>query len=277
MNHFEMDVRESLDRAIGVPRGRPLSSETRARIRRRRARSVAGVVLAGVVGLSAVVGTFFVLPRSSRGETPAGVPTSWPSVVQGDPGVEFATFPAQRFPIVGTKHVLSIGLVDGHPFRLLGLEGLGSTPCTEIAFADTGEVTGTCVESPSLQHRSGISAAFPGEAEILMTTGTGGSGVCTSCVGPQPPTVVMGFTTARIVSLRAILDDGTQINVPVLHWPNRTGAGAFLLFPPTPYLSGYLGGFDADGTLLAKAPFCGPEDPVTACGPSAVEQIAPIP
>ena len=122
---------------------------------------------------------------------------------------------------------------------------------------------------------------FPAESDLFMwTRAGGGAAVCTAidCSADLKRwTVVSGFVTDRVARLEVRLEDGSVHDVPVEAWPNAFGVGAFIFFPPSPYLVGDLLAYDIDGRLLSRAPLCGPDDVQEHCMVSPTEQIAPMP
>jgi hypothetical protein len=291
MNDLESRLRQSLAE-IGNVGARSMPGGTQRRIRARRV----GKAVAGLVSLSAfVVGVGLMVPRGTQGERPAGSDGDWPVVVVGNPDDAYVG-PSTNEHVVGDKHVLLSGTVNGSEFSFVGYQSAegaeqSPTPCLEVAGpaipgarlespgpyppgidATTGGVGGYCVPSTQIEEEIGW-PPFPDGTDVFMRTGAGGgSGVCDNCAG-QRSVVVTGFVTGRVARLEVRLEDGSVRDVPLATWPNDDGVGAFIFFPPTAYLVGDVLAYDGDGRLLARAPLCGPPDGGSGCDVSPTEQI----
>ena len=123
---------------------------------------------------------------------------------------------------------------------------------------ESGGVGGFCLarQVPAVQLEQGW-PDFPHGADLVMRP------------WGQDPIMYMGFATDRVARLGIRLADGTQADVDLLHFPNEWNHAAFAVFPPSS-VSGSLEAFDADGELLASAPFCREQ----GCMPST-NQVAP--
>jgi hypothetical protein len=181
--------------------------------------------------------------------------------------------------VVDKKYLLTSGTVDGREFSFVGYSQRTPEACLELA----GPATSDHLQSPG-----------PHPPGALATTG----GVGGYCVAEQIPATLLamgwpdfpnqadifmravgtytGFVTERVSSLQVHLSDGTVVDIPVLHFPNQWNYGAFIFFPPRIAISGDLEAFGADGSLLATAPLCGPNDGVHACDVSPTLQLVPV-
>jgi hypothetical protein len=302
MNGLESRLRQSLAENGNVgPRSMPGGTQVRIRARR------VGKAIAGLATMAAfVVGVGLLVPRGTQADRPAGpTGTDWPVVVVGDPEDAYVG-PSTNEHVVGDKHVLLSGTVDGSLFSFVGyqstetliLGGAGRSlpqPCVQIAgpsipnaslqspgpyppgaLATTGGVGGYCLSPPPTEEQMGW-PAFPDRADLFMRTGAGGgAGVCANCpAAGQRQIVVTGFVTGRVTRLEVQLEDGSVHAVPVETWTNDMQVGAFIFFPPSAYLVGDVVAYDTDGRLLARAPLCGPDDGKGGCDVSPTEQVAP--
>lgn len=294
MNDLESRMRQSFAE-IGNVGARSMPGGTQRGIRARRV----GKAIAGVATLSAfVVGVGLMVPRGTQGERPAGGSDGdWPVVVVGNPDDAYVG-PSTNEHVVGDKHVLLSGTVNGSEFSFVGYqsaEGAGQAPaaCLQLAGpaipgarlespgpyppgidATTGGVGGYCVPSTPIEVEIGW-PPFPDGTDVFMRTGAGGgSGVCDNCAG-QRSVVVTGFVTGRVARLEVRLEDGSVRDVPVETWPNDDRVGAFIFFPPSAYLVGDVLAYDGDGRLLARAPLCGPHDGGGGCDVSPTDQVVP--
>jgi hypothetical protein len=297
MNDLESRLRQSLTDNGNVGE-RPMPDGTKVRIRARKV----GKAIAGFATLAAfVVGVGFLVPRGTQADRPAG-PTGagWPVVVVGNPDDAYIG-PSMNEQVVGEKHLLLSGTVDGSEFSFVGYQstdvpGTGPSPCLEVAGpaipgatlespgpyppgieATTGGVGGYCVMPPSIESQMGW-PMFPTATDLFVRTTAGGrGGVCDNCqAGEKRWVVVTGFVSSRVARLEVRLEDGSVLDVPVRAWPNDDGVGAFIFFPPSAYLVGDVLAYDTDGQLLARAPLCGLDDGKGGCDVAPTEQIAPV-
>ena len=295
MNDLESRLRQSLAES-GNAGTRSMPPGTQGRIRMRRA----GKAVAGIATLSAfVLGIGLMVPRGTQSEGPAdGTGTDWPVVVVGNPDDAYVG-PSTNEHVVGDKHVLVSGTVDGSEFSFVGYqttegEGAGLSACIQVAGpaipgatlqspgpyppgidATTGGVSSYCVPSSSIESQIGW-PPFPDGTDLFMrTTAAGAGGVCDNCPpGEKRWVAVDGFVTGRVARLEVQLDDGSVHDVPVRTWPNDDGVEAFIFFPPSAYLVGDVLAYDVDGRLLARAPLCGPLQGDAGCDVSPTEQVA---
>jgi hypothetical protein len=301
MNDLESRLRQSLgDNGNVGPRSIPGGTQGRIRARR------AGKAIAGIATFAAfVLGVGLMVPRGTQGEGPAGVTgEDWPVVVVGNPDDAYVG-PSTNEHVVGDKHVLLSGSVDGSEFSFVGYQstqtfgasaGHGPWPCLQVAGpaipgatpespgpyppginATTGGVGGYCMPPASTYVQMGW-PPFPDAADLFVRTGAGGgAGVCDNCADSGKRWVVVtGFVTNRVVRLEVQLEDGSVHDVPVETWPNDEGVGAFIFFPPSAHLVGDILAYDTDGRLLARVPLCGPADSRNDCDVAPTEQIAPV-
>jgi hypothetical protein len=296
MNDLEGRLRQSLAENGNVgPRSMPGGTQVRIRARR------VGKAIAGIATLAAfVLGVGLLVPRGTQADRPAG-PTGadWPVVVVGNPDDGYIG-PSTNEQVVGEKHLLLSGTVDGSEFSFVGYQssdvsGTGPSPCLEVAGpatpgatpgspgpyppgieATTGGVSSYCVMPPSIESQMGW-PMFPAGTDLFMRTTAGGrGGVCDNCQGGETRRVVVtGFVSRRVAQLELRLEDGSVLDVPVRAWPNDDVVGGFIFFPPSAYLVGDVLAYDTDGRLLARAPLCGPDDGKGGCDVSPTEQIAP--
>jgi hypothetical protein len=256
--------------------------------------------MAGIATLAAfVLGVGLMVPRGTQSQGPAGgAGADWPVVVVGNPDDAYVG-PSTNEGVVGDKHVLLSGTVDGSEFSFVGYEstdgpGASPTPCIEVAGpaipgatqespgpyppgidATTGGVGGYCVMPSSIESQMGW-PPFPDGTDVFMRTTAGGAGgVCDNCQsGEKRWVVVTGFVTGRVARLEVRLEDGSVRDVPVRSWPNDNDVRAFIFFPPSAYLVGDVLAYDSDGRLLARASLCGPDDGKGGCDVAPTEQIA---
>jgi hypothetical protein len=297
MSDLEGRLRQRLAE-IGNVGARSMPDGTQRRIRARRA----GKTIAGIATLAAfVLGVGLMVPRGTQSDGPAGgTGGHWQVIVIGNPDDAYVA-PSTNEHVVGVKHVLLSGTVDGSEFSFVGYQstdgtaGTGPTPCLQVAGpaipgatlespgpyppgidATTGGVGGYCVMPSSIESQMGW-PPFPDGADLFMrTTAGGGGGVCDNCeAGEKRWVVVTGFVTARVARLEVRLVDGSVLDVPVHAWPNDDGVGGFIFFPPSAYLDGEVLAYDGDGGLLARAQLCGSTDAVGGCDVAPTEQIAP--
>jgi hypothetical protein len=289
MNDLESRLRASL-RSQGTVEPATMPSGTSARVRARRLANLMGT---GAVLAVFVVGVAWAIPHGDRSprHTPAegttsSPPTGWPTVVVGDPSTAYiGSF--QGRGVVGDVHLLTSGTVEGAEFSLVGYseQSEGLEVCLQMAgpasggppvspgpqppnsAAATGGVGAFCLaERMSSELRDVGWPDFPANVDLFAHR-WGGDG--------SPPSY-LGFVTERVDRLEVHLADGSVVDVPLLPFPNSQHTSAFMFFPASQSMDGTLEALDADGTVLATAPFCGPGDHGVSCGILATDQLVPV-
>ena len=144
------------------------------------------------------------------------VPEGWPVVDIGDPSEAYVPFPFADY-VVGPKHVMASGTVDGAPFSLVGFmpkdedEGRG---CFEYAPPWNGQpgsagVMGSCVGAPDVSVPNGT------DLDLL--------GFSSEAYGHIEAD--MGFVSSRVERISIRSEGGLAFPIPILQAP-RVGTPA---------------------------------------------------
>ena len=284
MNDLDDRLRTALHRN-GAVMPRTMPKGTRARVGAHR--SARATALG--VGLSAfAIGVVWAIPHGdseprrpvagSTVTTTTGVmsmPPGWPVVVLED--LSEAYIGPDRSFVQGEKYPLMSGTVEGAEFSVVGYSAREESQSVCLQMAGPA-VTGVAPPSPGPQipEESGGVGGFCLDRQVpavLLEQGwpdfPHGADLVMRLWG-QDQIMYMGYATDRVARLGIRLADGTQADVDLLHFPNEWNHAAFGVFPPSS-VSGSLEAFDADGELLASAPFCPGE---RVCMPPT-NQVAP--
>jgi hypothetical protein len=269
MNDLEMRVRDTLERHLEVL-PKPMPEGTVRRVRRRQAvfvTLVSSVVVVSVVGAVTVVRLGALEgrrgPADGRPGTIEALPAGWPDVHLGDPSVAYVPFPGGE-NLLGRKHVLASGSVDGAGFSLLGFTSKDEGDCFEFTgpYAERKgtQVGGSCAD---------IDVSVPADADLDLL------GFSASTYGHIEAN--MGFVSARVHHLAVIADDGSSFPIPILDGPRAWDGRSFFLVFRYEGVGGHVVAYDEGGGVLARASLCAvPGDTSGGCR-GGLEQIVPPP
>jgi hypothetical protein len=275
MNDLEDRVRAALHDRADYQGVRTMPSMTRGQVRKREAwfLTTVSVVAASAIAVGALL--LQSLPHAVPARDVAAdgftsplevVPEGWPVVDIGDPARAYVPFPFADY-VVGPKHVLASGTVDGAPFSLVGFmpkdddEGRG---CFEYAPPWNGQpgsagVMGSCVGAPDVSVPNGTDLdllGFSSEANGQIEAD-------------------MGFVSPRVERLSIRSEGGSAFPIPILQGPEGWDARFFLTF----FYEGMEGevvAYASDGSVLARSSLCALVGHSGSCRGS-LQQIASLP